>query len=169
MPQTIDIQVTFDADSILQHNAPGLTPDAPNPVDPDYVYMVVADDAAVSGNGGPNLEVKAKTDDTIRWRETTPGVDHSTILYAFEATSGEDLISTPQPLTPEVNVPFPNKNDLTHPGSQKIKDFFWNCVAVEPGSVTYHFNFMVVSRSGKIKGYYYWDPRISITDPPPEE
>jgi len=166
MSQTIDIQVTFDADSILKHDTtPSTNPNEPRSVNSKYVFMVVADDEAVSGNGGSTLTVKAETDDTIRWRETTPGVDYSTILYAFKATTGEELITTPQPVTSEVTVPLPNKDNLTEPGRQKIKDFFWNCIAQTPGNVIYHFNFMIVSRSGKIKGYYYWDPYINITDP----
>jgi nematocidal protein AidA len=167
MAQTIDIQITFDAESILhKYPTPSLKPEAPTAVDSKYIFMVVADDEAVSGNGGGNLNVRAETNDTIRWRETTPGTDYSTILYAFPTKT--DLISVPQPLLVPVQAPLPDPANPTKPKTQTIQDYYWNCVVTKPSPdpkvpLAYHFNFMIVSRHGATKGYYSWDPWITIT------
>lgn len=157
----IDIQITFDAETILQQYGTNTDPNNPVAVSASYIFMVVAAPDAVSGNGGGELNVKAETDDTIRWRETTPGIDYAAILYAFPTQT--NLISTPQPLLSTVTVPLPNPNNPTQPNKQTIQDYFWNCVVLSPGTVTYHFNFMIVDRSGNTKGYYWWDPFITIT------
>lgn len=160
MSDTIDIQITFDAETILASYGKNGDPNNPVGISAGLVYMVVASGQAVSGNGGGELNVSAETDDTIRWRETTPGVDYSAILYAFPTQSS--LISTPVPLISTVTVPLPNPSNPTQPGRQAIQDYFWNCTVLNPGSVTYHFNFMIVGRDGTVQGYYWWDPFITI-------
>jgi hypothetical protein len=162
MSNTFDIQVTFDAETILQKYGTNTDPNNPVQVDASYVYMVVAAPAALSGNGGGELRLVAQTDDTIRWRESTPGVDLQTILYAFSPLNN-GIISNPQLFLSNVTVPVPNPNNPLEPTTQTIQDYFWNSLAQAPGQVTYHFNFMIVDRHGNTQGYYAWDPFITIT------
>lgn len=165
----IDVQITFDAESILKAYTPGKDPDNPTVVDPKYIFMVVANDEAVSGNGGGSLTIKARTRDTIFWSEATPGVDYSTILYAFISPplspGQQPLISQPQPEVVTVTVPLPNEKTLTKPDKQTVKDFFWSCDVKNPSdnAMAYHFHFMIVDRDGNTKGYFSWDPWIKIT------
>jgi nematocidal protein AidA len=158
----IDVLVTFDAETIY-HNYGGNT-DSGNPVSVsnDLIYMVTAQDDALNGNGGGELTIYAQTEDTIRWREATPSPDYSAILYRF-TTDSTGLITPPVALEAPVTVPLPDPDNPTVPLTQTIQDYFWNSTVIAPGSVTYHFAFMLVSRHGDVLGYYQWDPFISIT------
>jgi hypothetical protein len=159
----IDIQITFDAQTIAQSYGHNGDPNNPVQVASNLIYMVTAQADALNGNGGGELTVYAQTEDTIRWREATTSPDYSAILYAFIPTQGAGLISTPQALEATVTVPLPDPDDPTHPNTQTIQDYFWNSTVLNPGQVTYHFWFMIVSRQGDVLGYYWWDPFISIS------
>lgn len=159
----IDIQITFDAQTIVETYGHNTDPQNPVQVDTKFIYMVTAQDDAVSGEGGGELTVYAQTEDELRWREAALGPDFSAILYQFVPTQGGDLISTPVPLEAEVTVPLPNPSDPTNPGRQTIEDYYWSSDVQNAGEVTYHFYFMVVSRAGDVLGYYWWDPFISIS------
>jgi len=106
-------------------------------------------------------EFTAHTTDTIRWRETTPGVNYESIIYGFQDNA--TLISTPQLFLSTVSVPVPNPTNPLEPTEQTVSDYFWNSVVLQPGELVYHFKFMVVDRKGGIQGYYQWDPFISIS------
>ena len=58
----------------------------------------------------------------------------------------------------------PDPADPVHPKAQTISDYFWESTVLAAGSVTYAFNFMIVGRDGAVKGYYFWDPFITIGD-----
>jgi nematocidal protein AidA len=163
MDDTIDILVVFDAETIVAKYGTNSDPANPVAVDNSLIYMIVASGEAVSGNAGGELNIAAQTEDTIRWREATLGPDFSAILYLFVPTSGGGLISNPVPYLATVTEPLPNPQNPTQPGTQTIQDYFWNSVALSPGSVTYHFNFMIVARNGATQGYYWWDPFITIS------
>lgn len=165
--QIIDVLVVFDTVSILNKYGTNTTPDTPVQVtDNNMIYMVTNDGNAVSGQAGNELNIKAETLDVIRWREASLSLnsDAEAILYKFVATSGGDLISAPAPLQVTVKEPLPNPQDPTSPTMQEVKAYFWNSNVLSPGSVTYHFQFMIVDRDGNTQGYYWWDPFITITD-----
>jgi hypothetical protein len=164
--RTIDVLIAVDTDTILQQY-PGAT-DPNNPVqvtsNPPPIFMIAKQGDVVSGEAGNELNLVAEVMDTVRWRETTLtlNADYTTILYKFVATGGDQLISPPVPLLATVNTPLPNPADPLHPTSQTIKSYFWNTTVLDVGSVTYHFSFMILDRNGNPKGYYWWDPFITI-------
>ena len=164
MASTIDILVAFDAQGIVEAYGGNNNSGAPVQIDSSkYIFMVTNQQSVMSGEGGSELRIHAQTEDTIRWREVTPGPDFESILYEFKATQGDGLISDPQPLLSTVTVPLPNPKVPTQPNTQTIKDYFWNSVVQDQGDVTYHFSFMIVDRGGDVRGYYWWDPFIHIT------
>jgi hypothetical protein len=169
MSNTIDVLVTFDAEGIIATFGPNGDPNNPvqipvtNP--PQWIFMVTDQAGVLSGQGGSELNVTAQTEDTIRWREVTPGPDYESILYAFDPTGGGNLISTPQAMLATVTEPLPNPANPTVPNRQTVQDYLWNCVVTGAGQVTYHFSFMIVDRAGNVQGYYWWDPFITINDP----
>lgn len=165
--QTINVLVSFDAETILQKYPNSNDSENPTSVGSGLIYMLVRQENALSGNAGDALRISADVDDTIRWRETTFSMDtkYSAILYKFVAAGGADLIDTPRPLTSQVTVPLPDKNDPLHPRTQKIQSYFWNTTVLATGDVTYHFYFMIVQHHGDQVtplGYYQWDPWIHI-------
>lgn len=165
--EIIDVLVAVDADTIVLKFGTNTDPNSPVQVtDASLIFMITKQSDAVSGDAGNELTIGAKTLDTIRWRETTLSLNaaYSALLYKFEAVSGGNLISPPIPLEADVKTPLPDPANPTTPKIQTIKSYFWSSTVLAPGSVTYHFNFMIVDRSGDVQGYYWWDPFIKITD-----
>lgn len=165
--EIIDVLIAVDTETIISKF--GTNSDANNPVqitDSSLIFMITKSADALSGNAGSELTIAAETLDTIRWRETSLSLNatYSALLYKFVATKGGDLISQPVPLLAEVQTPLPDPSNPTQPKSQTIESYFWSSTVLQPGSVTYHFNFMIVDRAGNVQGYYWWDPFIKISD-----
>lgn len=157
----IDIQITFDAATILDRYKGNSDPGNPTRISGDLVYMVTNQGSVVTGEGGGELNITARTEDTLRWREATLNPDYSAILYAFLPPTG--LITPPQPMLETVAVPLPNAANPLQPGRQTIQDYFWNSIVLNPGQLAYTIQLMVVARNGEVQGYYSWDPFITIT------
>lgn len=168
MMQIIDVLVVIDAETII--NKFGKNTDSNNPVqvtDPNLIFMVTKRTDAVSGNGGNELKIASKRlDTTIRWKETSLSLisTYSALLYKFTATSGSNLISPPVSLLVTAQTPLSDPSNPAVPKIQTSKTYFWNCNVLKSGKVTYHFNFMILDRSGKVQGYYWWDFYIEITN-----
>lgn len=156
----IDIQMTFDAVTIFNTYKGNSDPNNPVEISANFVYMVTNQGNVVTGEGGGELNVSAQTDDVLRWREATLNPEYSVLLYAFTPQTG--LISPPQPLQSTITVPVPNAGNPLQPGRQTIQDYFWESTVLNPGTLTYHFRFMIVNRAGAELGYYSWDPFITI-------
>ena len=165
--EIIDVLIAVDTETIIAKFGTNADPNKPVQItDASLIFMITKTADAVSGNAGNELKIGAKTLDTIRWRETSLSLNavYSALLYKFVAVTGGDLISPPIPLLAEEQTPLPDPSNPTVPKTQTIKTYFWNSTVLNPGEVTYHFNFMIIDRSGAIQGYYWWDPFIQITD-----
>lgn len=166
--EIIQVLIAVDCETILATLGKNTNPNAPVQVtDPNLIWMITKQVDAVSGNAGNELNIKAQTLDVIRWRETSLSLDSAyfAMLYQFvNASGGADLISTPTPMLATVKVPSPDPEKPLQPGLQDVKTYFWECTVTNPGSLTYHFNFMILGRDGSVAGYYWWDPFITISD-----
>ncbi len=163
----IQVLVAIDAESIVGTLGTNTDPKQPVQVtNANLIWMITRQGNAVSGNAGSELNLSADTDDIIRWRESTLSLnsDYSALLYEFDATDGPSgLISPPMPLLTTVEAPLPDPNAPLLPTRQQVKNYFWQTTVLNPGSMTYHFKFMVIGRDGAVAGYYWWDPFITIT------
>jgi len=160
----IDILIAIDAATIVaKTTTPSMDPNNPIQADPNSIFMVTSAADVVSGNGGDELNVKAETGDTIRWREMSLSldVDDRVMLYAFQ-DSGGGLIQAPQAIVITITDSVPGNPPLP-PSTQTIQDFFWQTTVLKPGTDTYHFSFVITSRTGTVLGYYMWDPFITIS------
>ena len=162
--QIIDILMVIDADTIVAGYPPG-TAAQPTSIDKPLIWLVVNQGNAVFGEGSKELKIKARTLDEVRWREATLSLNSASVgvLYKFFALRGDDLLSPPTPLLASVKTRLPNPADPTHPGSQVVQSYFWSTTVLQPGEVTYAFQFMIVDRDGAVQGYYAWDPFLAIT------
>jgi nematocidal protein AidA len=161
----IDLLLVVDAETLLA-TYPAGTPDQPVSVDQPLIYMMVRQGDAVYGEGTKELKIKARTLDVLRWRSTTLALDggYSSLLYRFFTLKGADLLSPPVPLLAEVKAPLPNPAAPLAPATQTIQSYFWTSTVLASGSVTYAFYFMIVGRDGDVRGYFYWDPFITISN-----
>lgn len=162
----IYVQIVFDAAAII-NTPPGPGPNSsissPVGVPGDFIYIVAPQGNVLSGtNGSDELTLLAQTDDEIFWRECTLGPGYSVILYQLVA-SPPGLLSAATLNQTTVMLPLPNQANPTQPLLQTVQQYSWSVNVVSPGTVTYHFNFMVVARDGTVSGYYSWNPFIQIT------
>ncbi|MFJ9457689.1 AidA/PixA family protein [Kitasatospora sp. NPDC101447] len=165
-PEVINVLIAFNADDILKDYPPtGSTPENPKtvPADDKYIYMMVKQ-ANIIGSSGANLNLSAKVGDVIRWRETTFSFDanYSALLYKYVG-SDEKLISPPNHLTPDSNLPYLT-GQAGDPSfkSQTVTGHYWSAEVLRKGEEFYHFSFEIISREGEALGYYSWDPKLTV-------
>lgn len=169
----IDILVVIDAESVMEQNSDKLSTDPKKPLsigaNPNLVYMFVKWDEVISGNASSNLNVSVTPNDVIRWRGTslTMNTRYSVVLTDCEVSQGQNLISPPLPITPQVSVPVPeldgNTVMTTPPTFQNFQDLYFQSTALNTGKVTYTFSFAVTNNDGNVLGYFKWDPTLTIS------
>lgn len=165
MSRVTDVLVSIDTETILK-NYPNISknPATPTMIDVNHVYMVTNQNNVVSGQAGGELNLRAQVGDLIRWRETSLSQSFETavIFYKFIGNVGNELISTPTPRKATACVAVPNPSNPSVPSCQKVDNHYWSSETLSTGSVTYHFNFLIVDRDCKIVGCCSWDPFITI-------
>ncbi|MFP3244346.1 MAG: inclusion body family protein [Paraburkholderia sp.] len=164
MSQVTDVLVSIDTTTILNRYGKNNNLSNPPLIDFKHIFMIVTQNNVVSGQAGGELDVAATVGDVIRWRETSLslGFEQTCIFYKFIGNQGNDLISPPSPRAAEVTIPVPNPSDPTKPNKQTVSNYFWSCETLKSGRVTYHFQFMILDRSGNLCGCYQWYPFITI-------
>lgn len=164
MSEITDVLVSIDTKTIVDKYGKNNNLNNPPVIDFNHVFMIVTQRNAISGQAGGELNIAATVGDVIRWREASLslGFEQTCIFYKFVGNQGNDLISLPTPLQAEVTIPVPNPSDPTKPNKQPVVNYFWNSTMLKTGKVTYHFQFMVLDRSGSLCGCYQWDPFITI-------
>ncbi|PTL80270.1 inclusion body family protein [Vitiosangium sp. GDMCC 1.1324] len=167
----IDILVVIDAESVMQQFTPSSDAGKPTSIgsNPNLIYMFVKWDEVISGDASSGLSVSVSPNNIIRWRGTSLALNthYSVVLTACEFTQGQNLISSPAPITPSVSVPLPQLNGnvvVTNPlPLQNIQDFYFQSVALDTGKVTYTFSFAVTNNDGNVLGYFKWDPSLVVS------
>ncbi|MFF7125415.1 AidA/PixA family protein [Streptomyces sp. NPDC008240] len=48
--------------------------------------------------------------------------------------------------------------------TQRYQDHYWRTTVKSVGKVEYHFYFQILDRHRQLKGYFQWDPFITIED-----
>ncbi len=180
--EIIDILVAIDAETIMANYPNGGGTEAkPTLLDANkYFYMVVKTASVVSGNAGGELDVSANIGDVIRWREVSLSVnfEYGVAFAGFRASSGGANIQLPPSLIGgvsgqtvyQVKTPMPKQTSPPNspPWGDVDKDapyHFWQSTAMAAGKVTYQWVFQIFDQAGTSKGYFGWDPFISISDP----
>jgi hypothetical protein len=164
----IDVLCIFDAEGILdKYPSPSLDPNNPTPCSHDYIFMVSEKDNVMTPQGGAELKIKAKIEDSVRWRSTSlsKNTGYYTQLYSFTTSHGGDLLTTPIVYNLSVTIPIANPADPPYPSEfESTTAHTWMATVVKEGQVTYHWSFLISDRSGNIIGYFKWDPFIVITN-----
>ncbi|MFD8530506.1 inclusion body family protein [Streptosporangium canum] len=167
MSEFINVLIAIDAETILGKYGKNTDPNSPASI-PDsssLIYMTTRQNQ-LGSTPGSELTINASPMDIIRWRETTLSLnsEYTSVLYRFNALSGQGLISTPVPRSVVLNEPQPSSQDPLNPTTQKINSYYWESEVLDTGTVTYNFSFMILNHKGEKQGYYYWDPYINIQD-----
>jgi hypothetical protein len=166
----LNVLIAFDAATIVERN-PGASrnPDTPTYVDERLVYMTTRQDHII-GTSGAELNLRAEPGDTIRWRETTLslGSDYKALLYRYVSSdNGHVLIRTPEIEVIDGVYPMPKEGSEGRPDfvTQNSQDHYWRTTVKRAGKVVYHFSFQILDRHRQLKGYFQWDPCITVENP----
>ncbi len=171
---TIDILCAINAADL-----PTLSRDSTSPTGGlnSYVYMIVRNESVISGQAGPELDIKANIGDNVRWRSTSldASFDLSVVFYNFTATAGGKLLSPPLLLggvssgsngtafTINEQMPVQGAMPWSATNVAVPYDYFQSTVE-STGSVTYQWWFRVNHTDGGLVGYGMWDPFIQISN-----
>lgn len=167
----IDILTVIDAESLIKDygSQPG-SRDYPTNLGNNagkYVYMLVKRSEANNMEAQSELSVAVKTGDIIRWRACSLTMDTnlSTLLYKMNISAGVGLITSPAPNEASIKIPTPVIVDdkVTSFGTQPYVDFYFQATAQSVGGVTYQLSFTLTDNQGNPKGYFVWDPYLTIT------
>ena len=169
--QLTDILIVIDAESIMERyqGQPAGTADRPTFIgtDTNLVYMFVRSDEVVSGQATSDLNVHIEPNSIVRWRATslTMNTRYNATLSSCRITQGQSLISTPTPITATVYVAIPQLGGgaVTGTSKQSVNDFFFQAIGNGSGQVTYTFTFAITDNDGNVRGYFQWDPHLSIS------
>lgn len=169
MSQTIDILCAIDVDDL-----PQLSQDRnkPTPGLNKFVYMIVNDANAISGQGGAELNISAVIGDNVRWRSTSldGNFEYSVVFYNFTSNKGT-LLSAPLLLGGIIDgAPDTIQETLPVEGPMPwgtavapTPYFYYQSTVEKQGKVTYQWWFQVNRTSdGSLIGYGMWDPFITI-------
>ncbi|MFC8370983.1 MULTISPECIES: inclusion body family protein [unclassified Streptomyces] len=166
----LNVLIAFDAATIVERN-PGASknPDAPTYVDHSLIYMTTRQDHII-GTSGAELNLRAEPGDSVKWRETTLslGSDYTALLYRYVSDdSGHVLIRTPEIEVVDGVYPMPREGSEGSPAftTQEYEDHYWRTTVKRTGKVTYHFFFQILDHHRNLKGYFQWDPFITIERP----
>ncbi|MEU0383683.1 inclusion body family protein [Streptomyces chartreusis] len=165
----LNVLISFDAATIVERNPnASRNPDAPTQVDPRLIYMTTRQDHIV-GTSGAELNLRAEPGDIIKWRETTLslGFDYKALLYRYVSSDSQhQLIRTPEIEVISGIYPLPKEGTEGRPEfeTQSYRDHYWGTTVKQPGKVVYHFSFQILDRHRQLKGYFQWDPFITIED-----
>ncbi|CAL9343940.1 hypothetical protein SUDANB171_00325 [Streptomyces sp. enrichment culture] len=166
----LNVLIAFDAATIVErYPDASRNPDAPTQVDHSLIYMTTRHDHII-GTSGAELNLRAETGDSIRWRETTLSLssDYKALLYRYVSSdSGHQLIRTPEIEVIDGVFPMPQEGTEGTPGfvTQNYQDHYWRTTVRKPGQVVYRFFFQILDRHRQLKGYFQWDPYITIENP----
>ncbi|PHM47323.1 inclusion body family protein [Xenorhabdus miraniensis] len=183
MANVIDILVTVDAQSIMEDygkisnniNAPTFLSNGNK-----YIHMLAKSKYVIQGQGGSDLQVKAKNGDTIRWRGVTLSKDseYSAALLklypVFQTPTEASYFFVPPEVKPihsyvpvlKSDNPVPNPNPL-EVDLQEIFSYYWDITVKNmppPGNAaTEYYAFIVgIYDNGNFRGYVNWDPAIIL-------
>lgn len=176
---TIDLMIAIDTASLK--SAPSSTSDAPAGCDHAHAFMITDAGHAVSGNGTADLQMKAVTGDTIRIWGTSLShqVEDEVFIYDFthwdpdRVTSTRGVLDTAG-LTYEsfaklMMVPADGQDNHEPPKvtAQSSNVNFAEILIRNYGTEYFMVRFVVYgplpdSGPRPVRGYYEWDPSITV-------
>lgn len=176
MSSYIDIEVVIDTQSLLKaYPNPSTNSASPTGIDhTSYSYMVAATAHVISGQASGNLSVKGIVNDTIRWRclSLSGNSDQSAVVYNITQFGGTQVTGVVNAFVakPYAPVPILNGESNTVPPTFTTpveNDYYMEATITDHGTEQYMFYFYVTDNdpdTGKpvLKGYFYWDPTITI-------
>ncbi len=168
---TIDVLCAIDTEDL-----PALSQDPNNPTQGlnQFVYMIVNDANAISGQAGSELNISANIGDNVRWRGTSLSSNfvQSVVFYNFTSEGG-NLLSSPILLggvsggTPfTINEAMPVQGNMPWSTTNVSVPYAYYQSTIEAtGKITYQWWFQVNNTSnGALVGYGMWDPFITISN-----
>lgn len=178
MSTTTDILIAIDAQTLVEQNKLSQNQGAPTSGLNDYVYMITKAGAALSGNGGAELNISANIGDNIRWRceSASANFEYSVMFYNFNKSQGADLLSDMQVIggvnseghvySRDETIAKQDKSGGYWVGQQEeCPYYFYQATCEDTGQVTYQFWFQINRTSdGALMGYGQWDPFITIAN-----
>ncbi|MFC8420914.1 inclusion body family protein [Streptomyces sp. NPDC057236] len=166
----LNVLIAFDAATIVERNPGASTnPDAPTYVDQSLIYMTTRQDHII-GTSGAELNLRAEPGDSVKWRETTLslGSDYKALLYRYVSSDSDHvLIRTPEIEVVDGVYPMPQEGSEGTPAftTQEYEDHYWRTTVKRTGKVVYHFFFQILDHHRNLRGYFQWDPFITIERP----
>ncbi len=175
MSNTIDVLCITDAATLAANVASGaISPgSAKNPTrlvsfakTDVFVSMLTQGSYITNDRDRSELTITCDVGDNIRWTIANlgEGVNYSCMLYHFSSPAIGTSVSPPICLPLSVNLYINDANPNTStPTPIAYTSSAWQTTALAASSrVQYSWAFQLINQSGKVLGYFKWDPFIII-------
>lgn len=170
MGKTINILITIDTDAV-QKSYPNPSKDQNNPtgIAHNMGYMVATGTKINSGQGTGDLSFSALVGDVVR-AFATSGSDNfedAVLLYGMPMYSGTQVFSAFNYQNYNRKTVIPASTTTVLP-AQIVTETFWfyRADVITAGTENYKVQFALYNRDDSgtpvLKGYYYWDPQITV-------
>lgn len=173
----IDVIVVVDTAALYafyQHKSPSKNHLSPTPITHDYSYMVASYAYVVDHQASPDLHLKAKVGDTLRFTgmSESANFDHGVIVYNITTFAGDKVHSSVQPMIFEKDSVRPVENKFPQ---VQFPDKVFGPIQLSvsrKGKSQYKVHFAMYSRAQggtnegngnqTLFGYFEWDPTLTV-------
>jgi len=176
----IDIEMVFDAVTIMNKYPKSLDPNKPIGIEHNDVFMITEktylDPGHTNTQATADLWIKAFAGaDSIRWRSESLSDNVFTSVIVYNIAWFRDQHVTEEPVVKSdatTSVPVPNADasnkvpDATKFHAETVTKYYLHAEVVKPGTEGYMVYFYITQRDRssseiKVVSYYYWDPTIT--------
>jgi nematocidal protein AidA len=170
MSKTINVQITIDTQAVAAISNPSQNPTAPTGIGHDLGYMVATNTSVISGQGTGDLNFKAQLGDTVRFFATSGSnnFDDAVLAYGMPPFQGPTVLGRfDSKAFKGRQAIYPSDGPEVLPGTMAPQTFFfYQTDVVGVGTEGYMVQFALYTRDDdgqlKVRGYYQWDPTITV-------
>lgn len=168
MSKTINIQVTLDAEGIInKYPNPSKNKDKPTGIGHNFSYMVATSNT-ISGSGTGDLNFSANVGDVVRFFGSTASnnFENSALIYEINKYSGTEVFSEFKSQNFIKSGVSPSGPEVLPAEISDQKFWFFEADVKQRGTEGYRVVFALYQRdkNGKpvLYGYFQWDPTITV-------
>ncbi|WP_459209756.1 inclusion body family protein [Aquimarina rhabdastrellae] len=166
-----NLQTVIDTSKVIRDfKNPSKDKNRPTAINPSgYMYMVVSDNQAISGQGTININFNASVGDVVRMSAVSEfnNFENPVVLYNVAKLSGDDVFSSFISRSFETKTPIPNKPNPLPPLFENRTFSFYQADVEKVGSQNFTIWFALYERrrggNPELYGYFKWDPKITVS------
>lgn len=166
MSDIINMIVVLDVDRLMRdYPNPSQDQNHPTGIVHNYAYMVVSNNKEISGEGTGDLNFSAGVGDRVRVHGISEyaNFEKSILIYNMDRFQGDQVFGEFTSTTYTKKTAKPSGPNVLPAEISNLDFWFFESNVKKTGTEGYYVKFAVYIDT-VLKGYFYWDPTITVTD-----